>query len=67
MSGTSRIPAIKSDLGGKAMHRKIAGARQTYSLRERSVSYRRKFPREVESLRPENMVSWQEIHVSTET
>ena len=58
---------VKSELGGKAMHREIAQAGGTYALRKPGEAYRGKFDSESDALRVENTLPWQKIAETAET
>jgi len=58
---------VKSELGIKAMHRKVAEAGGTYALREQSEAYAGNFAGESDALTPENAIRSKKNSESTGT
>jgi hypothetical protein len=54
------VDKVKSELGFKAMHRRVTEVTGTYTLREESEPYSANFTAESEALRPENTILWDE-------
>ena len=54
------VHKVKSELGFKAMHRRVLEDTGTYTLREESEPYSASFTAESEALRPENTLLWDE-------
>ena len=54
------VHKVKSELGFKAMNRRVMEATDTYTLREKSERYSAIFTAESEALRPENTLLWVE-------
>jgi hypothetical protein len=54
------VESVKSELGGKAMHRRVEQKDGAYTLRERNEAYNGDFSGESEPLRLENTVVWNE-------
>ena len=54
------VHKVKSELGFKAMHRRVMEVTGTYTLREESKPYSTIFTGESEALRPENTLLWDE-------
>jgi hypothetical protein len=61
------VESVKSELGGKAMHRGVEQKDGAYTLRERNEAYNGDFSGESEPLRLENTVVWNENLAATET
>jgi putative transposase len=61
------VETVKSELGGRAMHRGVEQRDGAYALREGSEAYNEDFGTESYPLRLENTVFWNENRAATET
>ena len=61
------VESVKSELGGRAIHRGFEQKDAAYALRERDEAYNGDFSGKSESLRLENTVFWNENTAATET
>ena len=61
------IEKVKSELGVRAMHRKVAQGDGQCVLREPGEAYRGEFATESDALRPENTFPWKRIVEVAET
>jgi hypothetical protein len=61
------VESVKSELGGRAIHRGVEQKDEAYALRERNEAYNADFSGESEPLRLENTVFWNENPAATET
>jgi len=52
---------------GECAHKKVKEVTGTYTLREQSEAYAANSAGEIEALRPEDTISWQETDETTET
>jgi hypothetical protein len=55
------VQKVKSELGIKALHRKLEQIDGTYALRESGEAYRGQIDSKNEALTPENALSWERI------
>jgi hypothetical protein len=60
------VERVKSELGGRAMHRGVEQKDGAYALRERNKAYNGDFSGKSEPLRPENTVFWNENFAAME-
>lgn len=60
------VESVKSELGGRAMHRGVEQQDGAYALRERNEAYNGDFSGKSEPLRLENTVFWNENPAATE-
>jgi putative transposase len=56
------VEKVKSELGIKALHRKLEQVNGTYASRESGEAYRGQFGSKNEALTPENTLSWERIY-----
>ena len=61
------VEKVKSELGAKALHRKLEQIDGTYALRESGEAYRGQFDSKNEALTPENTLPWERIKEVTAT
>ena len=61
----SFVQSVKSELGGKALHRDVEQVGEAYTLREESETYDSSLPSETAPLRLENTVFWNENPAAT--